>query len=139
MIGSGRWRRRGLVGAVVVGVLLLAGALMADRWADDPYGGAFTGPCEVVAGANGRVIGELRLTDHGPPVQVGRVAVAFSDSAGERLATVRVEVGSNGADVSVAHDQTRTFPVAAPSGAVTCQFVDWASGDATTWGGQGAG
>lgn len=95
---------------------LLAGTLLARWWAEDPYGGAFTGPCQVMTAGNGQPVGELRLTDHGPPVQVGRVAVAFADSAGERLATVRVEVGSHGEDVPVAHDQTRTFPVTAPPG-----------------------
>jgi hypothetical protein len=131
-------RTRGaLAVAIVVGVLL-AGALILDRRGEDPYGGAFTGPCAVRSDGGGRTVGELRLTDHGPPVGVGRIAVAFADSSGTKLPMARVEVGQ-GQNVSVLHRQTQTFMVAAPAGARTCRFVDWAEAQTTTWGGQGAG
>src|SRR3954453_23670693 len=112
--------------AAVAIVVLVAGVLIA-RSTRDPYGGAFTGPCRVVTGTNGPPVAELRLTDHGPPIEVGRIAVAFTDATSRGLPTVRVDVGPNGDDVLVSHGQTHTFQVATPTGATSCSFLDWAS------------
>ena len=131
------WLRGGLAVGAAAGVLFV-GALVLDRWGEDPYGGAFTGPCRMTTDAQGRSVAELRLTDHGPPVAVGRIAVSFAANTGKELPMKRVEVG-NGSNVSVLHGHTQTFTVAAPDAATTCEFVDWSEEQATTWGGRGAG
>ena len=138
MIGAGRAVRSAIAVMGALGILLACALIWA--WSGrDPYGGAFTGPCRVVTDAQGRITARLQLTDHGPPVEVGRIAVGFADRGGSRLGVTRTNVDPAGHDVNVDHLETRTFSVAAPSGTTTCEFVDWASAEATTWGGHGAG
>ena len=91
---------------------------------DDPYGGAFTGPCTYQPHSAKGPAAKLVLTDYGPPVSVGHITVADYDASGARVSSTRVTVGTE-SDLIVGHRQTHTFLVPAPSSTTSCKLVGW--------------
>jgi hypothetical protein len=106
---------------MLVAVSWVTGRAIATQ---DPYGGAFTGPCFFEPHSAKGPAARLILTDHGPAVTVGRIDVANFDAAGRAVKATRLSFGT-GADIVVAHGQTRIFLVAAPKGTYSCELAGW--------------
>ena len=117
----GSTARRRLVGAVTPLLLLaILAAVWAAHRATDEHEGAFDGPCSYHATTPTGPVAELKLTDHGAPVQVGYLVVEERDVSGSIINANRVQIGT-----SVASNETRTFSVPAIAGAASCRLLNW--------------
>ena len=113
--------RRWLVGATTPVLLLAVLALVwVTHSATDDHGGAFEGPCTYHATSATGPVAELKLTDYGPPVQVGYLVVEERDASGVIINANRVEMGT-----AVGRNETRTFSVPEIAGAASCRLLNW--------------